>query len=645
MNLNDFLERIPLFNKVTSVLVCESDFNGLKAAVITRKGQDLVVAHETRSDNPDFSAAVAEVVSQVRVQGWAGKHAALLSPAVMMALLELPIAAKNKLAPKQLADQIQYELEPLINQHLGSLTIGRLLVLQGLLTDEQVEDILSHQAELNNAQSNNYISSSSVHKRFGEVADSLGYISLARIKSYLDRQACFKTSSEDIQCGWSAQGLALGEDIPRNMHHWLTSAINKTLLRQWQAAFTAQDIKLSAIYPLVGSAASLLNTQSKLDSHQLLIEVTPSSVVGIYLVGDKVHGLHVLPNSAQSTLNNIAETFHVLEQENLLNIVLADSASANQAEAIKLSNSVERVINRPAMALQNDALNQTGHTTLGMLGVARHIMRMKGASLIAGVSVQEPQPPLLQNVAVRAVLALLTLLLTVGIVESVQKVRESLISSENDELQVEVDRIKAEEAKIQAKIDEVKKLKEQIKTLNNNNKSVIDMTELLTTTLPKRNEMVSSLLVNLTKLVPNDLVMNHFSEDPQAGFHISAWSLTDKSANLFIKNLQTAVNPLGYQIRDIDISQSIGRLGLMGYKVEFNATALSEEEWKALRESIANEELAQEAEINQDQQVSEQALSANENISVSGAAVDVAVSASQTYVGEASPTSTAVEKP
>ena len=189
MNLNDFLERIPLFNKVTSVLVCESDFNGLKAAVITRKGQDLVVAHETRSDNPDFSAAVAEVVAQVRVQGWAGKHAALLSPAVMMALLELPIAAKNKLAPKQLADQIQYELEPLINQHLGSLTIGRLLVLQGLLTDEQVEDILSHQAELNNTQSNNYISSTSVHKRFGEVADSLGYISLARIKSYLDRQA------------------------------------------------------------------------------------------------------------------------------------------------------------------------------------------------------------------------------------------------------------------------------------------------------------------------------------------------------------------------------------------------------------------------------------------------------------------------
>ena len=524
---------------------------------------------------------------QVRVQGWAGKHAALLSPAVMMALLELPIAAKNKLAPKQLADQIQYELEPLINQHLGSLTIGRLLVLQGLLTDEQVEDILSHQAELNNAQSNNYISSTSVHKRFGEVADSLGYISLARIKSYLDRQACFKTSGEDIQCGWSAQGLAIGDDIPGNMHHWLASAINKTLLRQWQAAFTAQDIKLNAIYPLVGSAASLLNPNAKGSAHQLLIEVSQSSVVGVHLVGDQVHGLHVLPNSTQTTINNIAEAFHVLAHDDYANIILADSASINKEASTQLSGSIERVLSKPVQLLQSTALNETRYSTLGMLGVARHIMRMKGASLITGVSVQEPQPPLLQNVVVRAVLALLALLLTVGIVESVQKVRESLISSENDELQVEVDRIKAEEAKIQAKIDEVKKLKDQIKTLNDKNKSVKDMTDLLTTTLPKRNEMVSSLLVNLTKLVPDDVVLNHFSEDPQAGFHISAWSLTDKSANLFIKNLQTAVNPLGYQIRDIDIVQSIGRLGLMGYKVEFNATALTEEEWKALKESIA----------------------------------------------------------
>ena len=51
------------------------------------------------------------------------------------------------------------------------------------------------------------------------------------------------------------------------------------------------------------------------------------------------------------------------------------------------------------------------------------------------------------------------------------------------------------------------------------------------------------------------------------------------------------------------------------------------------------------ADINQDQQVSEQALSANENISVSGAAVDVAVSASQATASDASPTSAAVEKP
>ena len=156
MQLNDFFERIPLFNRVSSVLVCEVDFIGLKAAVISRKGHDLVITLETRSDNADFNAAVAEVAAFARAKGWQGKAAALLNPAVMLTLLELPIAAKNKLAPKQLAEQIQYEIEPLINQHSGQVSIGRLLVAQGVLTEAQLDEVLNHQADLNSAQNTTY---------------------------------------------------------------------------------------------------------------------------------------------------------------------------------------------------------------------------------------------------------------------------------------------------------------------------------------------------------------------------------------------------------------------------------------------------------------------------------------------------------
>jgi hypothetical protein len=589
MNLNDFLERIPFLNRASSVLVCESDFNGLKAAVITRKGNELAVAFEAQSENPDFSAAVAEVVAHVRAQGWGGKNAALLSPAVMMALLELPIAAKNKLAPKQLADQIQYELEPLINQHLGSLTIGRLLVMQGLLTDEQVEDILSHQADLNNAQGSNYTSVQSVYKRFGEVADSLGYISLARIKSYLDRQTCFKTSGDDIQCGWSAQGLAVGDDVPRNMHHWLASAINKSLLRQWQAAFTAHGIKLGAIYPLVGSATSMVNAATKGNPHQLLIEVTQSSVVGVHLVGEQVHGLHVLPNSAQSTLNNIAEAFHVLEQDELAHIVLADSTSTNETAATQLSSSVEHVLNKPVQLLQSDVLKDARQVTLGMLGVARHVMRMKGAGLVTGVSVEEPQPPLMQHMGVRAVLGGFALLLAIGLAEGLLKVREYFIESENEKISVELKKIESVAATIQAKVDEVNKLKDKVKTLKEEKKTVQATVDLLAVNLPKRSETVITLLTELSKSVTDDVVVNKISEDPNKGFTLNAWAINEKSAQQFVKTFQMAVHPLGFKLRDITVAQATGRLGLIGYNVDFSATVLTEAEWKALKASSENQ--------------------------------------------------------
>jgi|GEM_PF-659154 len=632
MNLNDFLERIPFLNRASSVLVCESDFNGLKAAVITRKGNELAVAFEAQSENPDFSAAVAEVVAHVRAQGWGGKNAALLSPAVMMALIELPISAKNKLAPKQLADQIQYELEPLINQHLGSLTIGRLLVMQGLLTDEQVEDILSHQADLNNAQGSNYTSVQSVYKRFGEVADSLGYISLARIKSYLDRQTCFKTSGDDIQCGWSAQGLAVGDDVPRNMHHWLASAINKSLLRQWQAAFTAHGIKLGAIYPLVGSATSMVNAATKGNPHQLLIEVTQSSVVGVHLVGEQVHGLHVLPNSAQSTLNNIAEAFHVLEQDELVHIVLADSASANEVAATQLSDSVEHVLNKPVQLLQSEVLNNARQVSLGMLGAARHVMRMKGASLVTGVSVEEPQPPLMQHMGVRAVLGGLALLVAIGMAEGVLNLREYLIEADNKTIGVELKKIEAASAAIQAKVNEVNKIKEKVKSLKDEKKNIQATVDLLAVDLPKRSQTIISLLTELSNSVTDDVVINKLSEDPVRGFNINAWAISEKAAQEFAKNFQIAVHPLGFKLRGVIVTQGIGRLGLIGYNVNFSATILTESEWKALKSMADNQApaSANETAINDTINSNTPTTPLNSNTVVTQAAEVIAQSATTT---------------
>jgi hypothetical protein len=592
MNLNDFFERIPLFNRVSSVLVCEVDFSGLKAAVITRKGHDLAVLFETSSDNPDFVAAVAEVVTFVRAKGWSGKAAALLNPAVMLTLLELPIAAKNKLAPKQLAEQIEYELEPLINQHLGNLTIGRLLVTKKMLTEDQLSEILNHQADLNNPQNSSFSSNKNEYLQFGEVAESLGFITQSRIKEYLTRQAAFKSTGEDLQCGWAAQGMAIGDNAMPNMHHWLASAVNKPLLRQWQAAFTAQGLKLSSMYPLVGCAASLLSTHAKNRAQQILIEATNQSLAGIHLANNQVHGLHILPNSLELMPTIALEAYQLLEQFDVDHVLLGSTVSNNVQEAQRLQVNLERTLEKPIRLVQNPALSENSQTTLGMLGVARHVMRMKGANLITGVSVHEPQPPLMQHLGVRAFLACLVLLFTILVAESVLKVREGLIKSENDSLSVELKRLDEAVTRSKKLMGEVKVLKEQVKTLKDNKKSVSNTLDLLSIKLPKRNQTVFTILNDLAKLSSSDMVVNLISEDPISGFHLEAWSLNDKSAQEFIKNFQMLAQPLGYEVRDIKVVPGVGRLGLMGYNIVFNATALSESEWQEQRLTKEQEEMA-----------------------------------------------------
>ncbi len=145
MRLNDLLENLPFLQRVSSVLVCEVDHLGLRAAVVNRTGDDVTIAYEASSEQQDFHAAVAEVVANMRGQGWQGKLAVLLTPAVLLAMLDLPIPQKNKLAPAQLAESINWELEPLINQHLSTLALGKMLVTLGYMTAEQVDDVISQQ--------------------------------------------------------------------------------------------------------------------------------------------------------------------------------------------------------------------------------------------------------------------------------------------------------------------------------------------------------------------------------------------------------------------------------------------------------------------------------------------------------------------
>lgn len=582
MRLNDFLQKIPFLQRINSVLVCEIDHDGLRAAVVSRNGDHLAIAHETSSDAKDYNAAVADVVTYMRAQGWGGKSAILLTPAVLLTMLDLPIPHKNNLAPAQLAETINWEIEPLITQHLNTLALGRVLVNLGYMTAEQVSDVISQQSERNNTHT---ISPTETftYKRFGDVAVELGYITQLQLQKCLDSQGWFQSSGDEVKCGWSAQGAKLtdeADDKGETLYQWLASAVNQSLLRQWQAAFSAHGIKLEYLYPLVGCATSTLDIAHKGTKHQLVLEAQETSIAGIHLAGQQIQNLHLQPNTLQDTLSNLTETYHLLEAAEYETIWFADAASRNELDADKLASSVEHISQWPVKVLPRPS-----HVvSLGMLGAARHVMNMKGAHLVTGVPVSNPQPALLQRTEVRAIFAVMALLFAIGIAEIVLQARQGWVEYENKKVSKELKVIDDAIARVQGKADAVKKLKDSIKDLQAEIKDVDAAINLLSVDLPKRNQTVISFLNELNRSVSEDVVIDRISEDPIVGFTVSAWSLNEKSAQEFVKTYQVAVHPLGYKLKDITVVGQTGRLGLMGYAVSFNATVLDDAKWSLVKQ-------------------------------------------------------------
>ena len=158
-----------------------------------------------------------------------------------------------------------------------------------------------------------------------------------------------------------------------------------------------------------------------------------------------------------------------------------DASTHNEIEGSQIISNFERVAQQPVKTLTKPA-----HlTSLGMLGAARHVMRMKGAQMLAGVPVSNPQPSLTQRLGVRAVLAGVALLLAIGLAELVLQVRHNMIKSENEKVTKELKTINDAIARLQAKVDEVNKTKDAIKELQEDKKEGESAVSLLSVDLPE----------------------------------------------------------------------------------------------------------------------------------------------------------------
>lgn len=563
MKLSTLIQSLPIIGGPSSTLICETDGFHLRGSVISRNGRDLKVDYSAKSEALAFADAVKELVTNLRAQGWKGDQAVLMTPAVFTMVIELPISPKQPRTPLQMQELVRWELEPLLMQHYASWSVGQVLLGLKYLTKAQVAEVIERQKGKSKSGLGDGHGSMYSFRRFGELAIEMGMITQAQLDVSLANQSWLRADSDEISCGWVPLNQTLthdqfGQPNEQVSYHWLASAVNTGVLRQWEAAFSVQRIKLRQLYPLTGCALELI----EINPASLLIESSLNSVSGSALMSGNLMNVQSHKSDLHTELDTCLEIFHKLTTPDVRKIWLA---CANEGDDDSLRQSLATIT-----GLEVETLSPLSvQASTGMKAIATRLLLNGKAGYIAGISVRGPQPSMFQRVEVRAVAASLVFIVIIGALEVSLYFRKEFAQAEHTRTTVAKKEFDAIVAQAQAKVDAVNKVKEEIKAKSEELNSLNARHDFFAVELAKRTVFVKTFLENLASSVSEDVVINALEETPNMGIRLAAWSLNEKAAQQFIQSFKNAISPLGLELLDPVVRSQTGRLGLVGYDINF----------------------------------------------------------------------------
>ncbi len=559
------------FGKAKSLLVCETDGFIMRGAVFTRAGKDVHVIHKAQSQQANIADAVAELIKSLKSDGWQGGDAVLLSPTVLSTLVELPINPKKPRPLAQMQELVKWEVEPLLMQHTTQWSVGHLLVGRGYMTEQQAEAVMDLQQAKPNPAGGLELSDKFALRRFGELAEELGYIRSSQLKACLAGQEWLKSDDEDIECGWVAQGEVA--DVP-GTYNWLVSCTNKSLLQRWTKAFSSQGVILQAMYPLAGCSVALLTDDV---SSAVIMESHADLSLVQHILDGHIAGQYLYVNPAKQPIEACLESYHTLNPPATVPVYLANwqhndpdlTDELNSTLAIKLSS------------LNNQPISES--ISPGMLGAGLHALALAGLKHCTNVRIGGPLPALWQRVEVRATALFLALFLTIAGAELSLLVRDHLIQSHKTEVDAKWKVIDTATSRIKADIKQVEQRKALLKEQQQQHLRAEARLAFFGEDVPERVALVQALLGLLQSAVTEDVIITNVDElgrrvtvmptltvattDSRVeveNFNVAAWALSEKSAQSFIQNMKEAVAPWGLEIRDSSVFSRLGPMNIQG---------------------------------------------------------------------------------
>ena len=574
MNLNTLsaLKNIS-FGKPSQILVVESDGLSLRAAVISREGNRLVTHQHAVSNLLDPGLALTEVINNIRTNGWSGGQAVLLTPAAMSSLIELPINPKKPKPLPQMQALIRWEAEPLLLQQQNQWSIGYLMIKQGLMTPEQVNHIRGIQQANKPAGMGLGAQQRSNFQRFGELALENGYVDKDSLAGFIQCQNWLRSDEEDIECGWQPQAAV--KDAP-GIYNWLISCVYKSVINRWSESFKNHGIKLLQVFPLTGASGGLLKSGN---NEQLLIESGPGIITTTGLLKGQINQFQTNHMASTKSYEACLEAYHAANTDSVEEIWL----SCHSEKANQLYQELSDVLDKPVEFLSG--IDASTGVTPGMLGAASQVTGLYSGSACVPISVGGAKPPLNQRQEVQFAGLAAVLLLTIVAAEVTMHVQETRIVEQKNVLDERAKTLDEAVKRITAINDQIDARKNLLKAQQASQQRMEARMTFFGEELPERNMLLQAVLGTLQNALNDHIVLNSIDEMGKRlpmmtanqpvqsdfieldNFNIDAWSLSESAAQEFIQALKDSATTWNLIVKDVQILERSGPLGLDGYAV------------------------------------------------------------------------------
>lgn len=572
LSLKPIIPKIEGFwSRPKRLLAVEIDGFGLRAALMRTGGRKVVFECVTSSQSADPALALAEAKRKLMQSGREiPKNSILLTPAVIPAVLELPVAPNKPRPYAQMQEMIRWELEPFFVHRVGVWKLGDILVSRGYLTGDQLQQI-KLDLERRKEDKHHHFAGISTSTLFGEVAIELGFITPDQRDECLAIQQQFHISDDEMICGWSPQFPPSSKDSGKDgvkgeeKYPWLVCGMSRAERSRWIALFKRVGFELQGIYPLVGCSAAALN--GNLTPSSAMIEIRAGIMGCMRLTGERVVSLQLYytagqPLSEQAPLTGVSsktDTLYLSGEDHSIRSISETLSAIGQQETRSIPVEVEH----------SPLLSEISPAALsGMLGAARHRLGLWGGGRAVSVPIYDPGPPLRQRVTVWWISAGMAFILIIGALELSLSLRMSSIRTGHTEALHAISALEKEESAIKERAERVKKLKENLLALQKETDDLARQRAYLERELPTRPERILSFLDLVSDALPAEMVINRFAEREGGEILIMGWAMSEKAVQRFVERLAAATVPLELKMVGLDVSAEKGRRGLSGHSVE-----------------------------------------------------------------------------